>query len=314
MKRLISFILISILPLIILCAKPMDVDFDNPFDPNGDAYNSSLLNWTEYSDMGVQNWSGIASSSDGTKLAAAVDFGYIYTSTGIYISTGSGSDVLSWTEQTDAGMQYWSGIASSSDGTKLAACVNYGYIYTSDDSGATWTERTNSGQHYWTSITSSWYGTKLAACVDYGYIYTSDDSGATWTERTNSGQHYWTSITASSDGTLLIAGTQDGSISISYDSGATWTETGGPVIDGGLSVASSSMGTELAATSTGSGSSAIWTGDGTLSGSGSDILWTEQLGAKRRYWQVIAISGDGTVIAACESGGYIYISTKVSAR
>merc|ERR1711966_316455 len=77
---------------------------------------------------------------------------------------------------------------SSSDGTKLAAVVNYGNIWTSTDSGATWTEITSTGDaKYWYAITSSGDGTKLAATVDDGNIWTSTDSGATWTEITSTG-------------------------------------------------------------------------------------------------------------------------------
>ena len=65
---------------------------------------------------------------------------------------------------------YWQSITSSSDGTKLAVVdsggPDYGYIWTSTDSGATWT-RGGNGQ-YWYSITSSSDGTKLAAVVSGG--------------------------------------------------------------------------------------------------------------------------------------------------
>ncbi|TFJ80363.1 hypothetical protein NSK_008271 [Nannochloropsis salina CCMP1776] len=55
------------------------------------------------------------------KLAAVVDGGYIYT------STNSGA---TWTEQTAAGSRSWSSIASSSDGTNLAAVFNGSSIWT----------------------------------------------------------------------------------------------------------------------------------------------------------------------------------------
>ena len=114
----------------------------------------------------------IASSSNGTKLAAVVwGGGYIYT------STDSGA---TWTQATSAGSRDWISIASSSDGTKLAALGGC-YIYTSTDSGASWTQATNDATRYWMFITSSSDGTKLAAVVYNGYIYTSTDSGATWT-------------------------------------------------------------------------------------------------------------------------------------
>lgn len=91
-----------------------------------------------------------------------------------------------WTQQTTtASIHNWRSIASSSDGTKLAAVS--GYIYTSADSGATWTANTTSGSRNWYSIASSADGTKLAAVVYGGYIYTSADSGVTWAEWTASG-------------------------------------------------------------------------------------------------------------------------------
>jgi len=73
----------------------------------------------------------------------------------------------------------WQSIASSSDGSKLAAVVWDGSLYTSSDSGATWTERTTAGSRDWSSIASSSDGSKLAAAVSGGSIYTSSDSGAT---------------------------------------------------------------------------------------------------------------------------------------
>ena len=118
----------------------------------------------------------------------------------------------------------WISITSSSDGTKLAAVVYGGWIYTSTDSGVNWTERSALG--YWLSITSSSDGTKLAAGANGGYIYTSTDSGATWTERqpTAGVTRQWYSITSSSDGTKLAAGAYGGYIYTSSDSGVSWTE------------------------------------------------------------------------------------------
>ena len=94
----------------------------------------------------------------------------------------------SWTEDTSVGSsQRWSDITSSSDGTKLAAVVYSGNIWTSTDSGATWTEDTSVGSvKDWVRITSSSDGTKLAA-VRYDGIWTSTDSGVTWAEVTSIG-------------------------------------------------------------------------------------------------------------------------------
>jgi hypothetical protein len=121
-------------------------------------------------------------------------------------------------------------MASSSDGTKLAATDYQGYIYTSPDSGVTWNIQNGSGSRNWIEIASSSDGTKLAAVNAGGYIYTSTDSGVTWVERTNSGARNWILITSSSDGNkLAIIGTSDDDyysyIYFSTDAGVTWTNT-----------------------------------------------------------------------------------------
>ena len=82
-----------------------------------------------------------------------------------------------WTEDTSVGItKVWLDITSSSDGTKLAAVVSGGNIWTSTNSGATWTEDTSVGStKNWHGITSSSDGTKLAATVAGGNIWTSTD-------------------------------------------------------------------------------------------------------------------------------------------
>ncbi|MDB5181209.1 MAG: hypothetical protein JWO54_972 [Candidatus Saccharibacteria bacterium] len=91
-----------------------------------------------------------------------------------------------WTQSTAAVMD-WQTIASSTDGTKLAAAVLGGFIYTSTDSGATWIERTAAGSRNWQAIVSSADGTKLAATARSGLVYTSTDSRVTWTAQTTAG-------------------------------------------------------------------------------------------------------------------------------
>jgi len=111
----------------------------------------------------------------------------------------------------------WMYLASSADGTKLAAVVANGLIYVSADSGLTWTARES--VRNWAEITMSADGTKLAATVTGGQIFTSDDSGVTWAARESS--RLWRDITSSADGTLLAALHNGGQIYVSTDSGAT---------------------------------------------------------------------------------------------
>ncbi|MBF0102389.1 MAG: DUF1566 domain-containing protein, partial [Desulfobacterales bacterium] len=227
----------------------------------------------------------------------------------VTFTTASGSQFYTFTKQLDAGKKNWQSIASSWDGTKLAAVESDGFIYTSTDSGGTWT-RTNSGNKAWRSITSSIDGTKLAAVVSGGgYIYTSTDSGVTWIEQTNSGQRDWYSIASSSDGTFLVAVVRGGSIYRSGDSGATWLE----LINAGsrlwYSIASSFDGSKIAAVT--SGPDFIYTS------ANSGINWTPQADAGSREWSSITSSSDGTKLAAGVSGignDYIYTSTNSGAN
>ena len=245
--------------------------------------------WTKQTSLGQNGWSGITSSSDGTKLAACADNNYVYT------STDSG---VTWIQQNSSG--YWSGITSSSDGTKLAAYVYGGYIYTSTDSGATWTKQTGSGVNNWLGITSSSDGTKLAACGIYGYIYTSTDSGATWTEQTSLGSRLWTGITSSLDGTKLAACVNDGYIYTSTDSGNNWTEQTGLGVNNWYKITSSSDGIKLA----------VCTSFGYIyTSSNSGATWTQQIDSGENYWIGITSSSDGTKLAACVGNSYIYTST-----
>jgi hypothetical protein len=62
------------------------------------------------------------------------------------------SGSYTWTDRTASGSRKWNGVASSSDGSKLAAVVYTGNLYTSTDSGATWTAQTAAGSRTWQGI------------------------------------------------------------------------------------------------------------------------------------------------------------------
>jgi photosystem II stability/assembly factor-like uncharacterized protein len=121
----------------------------------------------------LQAWTGIASSADGTKLVAVnlVDTNYPGFAIGqIYTSNNSGTN---WTEvsyQAEPNLN-WASVASSADGTRLAAIgsidfVLPGLIYTSTNSGATW-RLSFAPDGNWASIASSADGTKLVAAATY---------------------------------------------------------------------------------------------------------------------------------------------------
>jgi hypothetical protein len=114
----------------------------------------------------------------------------------------------------------WTGIASSGDGTFLAACVNGGSIWGSTNSGASWVARTTTPQ-IWSCIASSADGGTLVAGVNNGSLYVSYDFGFSWIPTATT--QPWTSVSCSADGSRMIASYGgSGGVYVSQDAGASW--------------------------------------------------------------------------------------------
>lgn len=238
--------------------------------------------WTAHGPQ--DSWLAVASSSDGTTLAACTS-----GSDSIYSSIDSGE---TWTPHGPN--ESWQDIASSADGTKLVAVCEF--VYTSIDSGITWTQQ---GWDFrsWTSVASSADGTKLVACAYNDYIYTSTDSGVSWTARDSIRE--WRSVASSADGLKLVAcagGWPTRNIYTSTDSGVTWTLQGPSLL--WQKLASSADGTKLVAAAGNGGQIHISTDSG--------VTWTPH--GTNENWEAVASSADGTKLAACDSDGYIYTS------
>jgi photosystem II stability/assembly factor-like uncharacterized protein len=108
---------------------------------------------------------------------------------------------VTWTPHGSSVNWKRNGVASSADGTKLAAGNTAGQIYTSGDSGTTWIQHAVSADAL--SVASSADGTKLLAADDGGQIYTSADSGNTWSQPQGITK-YWYASACSADGTKLV--------------------------------------------------------------------------------------------------------------
>jgi len=174
------------------------------------------------------SWSSLASSADGAHLLAAgvvvpgdpfPPYGLIYT------STDSGA---TWTLTSAPTDDSWLSVASSADGSKLAAVGEYWYgfakaipVYTSSNSGTTWTAA-NMPITNCVCVACSADGSKLVAGTDGGPIYTSTDSGATWTP-SNAPSGRWYAVASSADGSKLVAGVNNGGI-------YTWQSTTAPLL------------------------------------------------------------------------------------
>jgi hypothetical protein len=246
----------------------------------------AAIQWTDHSGAGSRYWHAIASSSDGSHLAAGAYYGDIWT------SSDSGA---TWIDRSSTGTHHgWSSIASSSDGSHLAAVSDGGDIWTSSDGGVTWTDRSGAGSRYWTSIASSSDGSHLAAVVNGADIWTSSDGGATWTDRSSAGSRGWYSIASSSDGSHLAAVVAGGDIWTSSNGGATWTDRSSAGNRVWQSITSSSDGSHLAA---GVGGLFVWTS------ANGGANWTKRSGTGGQNWYSIASSSDGSHLAAVANGG-----------
>lgn len=273
---------------------------------------------------------GLASSSDGLKLAAAMGYG------GLYTSVNGGK---SWTK-TSAPIGYtslcirfhWQAIASSSDGTKLVAatgynaqgCGSFGTIYTSSNSGVTWAPVVSPPWPSvlavygkvadFLSITSSSDGSKLAAVAGTDNslsprgIYTSANGGVSWI-KTSAPAVDWRDITSSSDGSKLAAATFSGGIYISTNGGSSWDLTSAPSPKNWGSIASSSDGLRLAASSC---------GDGIYTSTNGGASWTKTSApasncVSYQSWGSITSSSDGTKLVFVGRAG-VYSSADGGVR
>jgi photosystem II stability/assembly factor-like uncharacterized protein len=158
-------------------------------------------NWSP-SDAPATNWTGLASSADGSRMVAVQAGDYLHFNGSIYTSTNAGTNW--WL--TTAPAAEWFSVASSADGSRLAATAFHinslgpGPIYLSTNAGLTWAP-SGAPPEYWNSIASSADGSKLVAAGN-GALYTSADFGATWAA-SSVPYLYWRCATSSADGSKL---------------------------------------------------------------------------------------------------------------
>lgn len=293
---------------------------------------ASAQAWTQTTAPST-NWMAVASSADGSVLAAAARGPSSPYLGPIFVSTNGGSN---WT-QTSAPLNYWSSIASSADGTKLVASATStsyaGPIYTSTNAGISWT-KSGAPLKAWVSVASSADGERLVSAVNSGLIYVSTNSGVDWTPTASSRD--WLAVASSADATKLVAVGNNG-IFTSPDSGVTWTSNSITApYPNWLSVASSVDGTKLVAGMGGNGgwiytrSGANWisnnvpvtgwhsiasSADGSklvagcypaiFTSTNSGAVWVSN-NAPASVWRALASSADGTKLVAVASPGRIY--------
>lgn len=235
----------------------------------------------------VLDWSSVASSANGHRLAAAEWFG------SLWISTDRG---LTWTERLTDANRLWAAIASSADGQRLVAVAYAGHIHTSSDGGATWSAHMTDTQRWWYAVASSADGMRLVAAESDGTLHVSTDGGQTWTARATDVARSWLAVASSADGQRMAAVESTGYVYTSTDGGVTWIQRGASRDWGGI--ASSADGLRLVA---------VGYEDAIYTSTDGGITWTARDSA--RAWLSVASSADGQRLVAVVRGGRIYTST-----
>ena len=200
-------------------------------------------------------------------------------------------------QQTSAPSAQWKDIASSSSGQFLAAVIQFGQIYTSQNYGGTWT-LTNAPSANWFSIASNSSGQYLAAVIQEGEIYTSQNYGGIWTKYDDAPIANWVSIVSDSSGDYLAAVAFNDKIYTSQNHGTTWTGQSNTPNGDWFSIASSSSGQNLAAIS--------YTGKICTSPDGG-LNWAIKFNGSSG-WNNIASSSSGQFLAAVFLQNEIYTS------
>ena len=170
-----------------------------------------------------------------------------------------------------------------------------------------WVEQTSSvSSGRWYGIASSGTGEYLVATTDAtsaGIIYRSEDYGIAWTPIMSGlpSTAEWKAIASSDDGEYIVAAGNDG-VYYSTDGGTDWTQSGVPVPcvgvaispDGAIMLSGSITANSFIYRSINGGS---WSTVGSITG----------------QWKAFAMSDDGTVLAACQKPGLIFVSSNSGA-
>jgi photosystem II stability/assembly factor-like uncharacterized protein len=198
---------------------------------------------------------------------------------------------------------YWSGVASSADGTKLVATaygqvdvINSGVMFVSTNSGVDWTQANTTFDVCW-SVAIANDGSELIAGAMDDPVYISTDSGTTWLASGSTNELFW-SVAASADGSHIVASTfLWGQIFTSANHGETWTVANAPNA-AWQAIASSADGSKLVA---------VIDGGQIYASVDFGKTWTPT-DAPSTNWISVASSADGNRFVAAVKGGGIWVS------
>lgn len=242
---------------------------------------------------GPRNWSAVAVSETGRKIAATVYGG------GIWVSRDYGQ---TWDERRPASNpqgREWVSVAMSAHGGHIAAAERNGYIEVSEDAGLGWTRR-GGPPRAWQSVAMAANGQNLAAVASDGSVWTSDDIGYSWQPRIQ-GDYHWYRVATSADGATVAAADAGGQVWVSRDWGITWTPRfrHGPV----NAIAVSADGQRIAVAVP--WASGLPDGRVHVSHDGGET-WTPQL--HDADWRGLAMTADGGLLLAADNPGRLWTS------
>jgi len=211
-----------------------------------------------------------------------------------------------WNQTTSDATRQWISISQSANGQYQTAVVYGGYLYTSNNYGATWSQNASiSTTQTWKSVSVSANG-QYQTAVNYGAtgtvnnIYRSKDYGVTWSSSIIS--YNTTSVSISATGQYQTFCSLGLRIYTSNDYGATWTLSSG-VTNFWSSVSISATGQYQTAVANNASTGYIYTSNN------YGLTWTQDTSVgSAKLWSSVSISATGQYQTAVISSGLIYTS------
>jgi hypothetical protein len=248
--------------------------------------------WTSNIITRVQNWIGVAISSDGLIQSACYSSG---SSSGVFISSNYGA---TWELYPGSSGYNYTSVAMSNSGSIQLFGVSLGiplvnYLNNNQNN----LETTNLLPGIYTSVAVSGDGSPLIAAVAPNQnIWISNDYGLSWSNNNNSGLNNWTGIALSNDGQIITAVAAGDYIYTSNKSGTIWFQSDAP--QGNWS--------NIAMDSTGQFQSACEMYGYVYTSSNYGKNWTKNVSLGISQWNSIAMSSNGQYIIVSDYCGEIY--------
>ena len=203
----------------------------------------------------------------------------------------------------------WSRACTSSTGQIVYLAIWGKGIAVSSNYGMVFNDTSLVQRRRYSGIACSGNGDRAYA-ISYGdsdNVFASTDYGSTWvTLQAPSKQGKWQSISSSSDGKHVTLAEYGGYLYTSHDYAQTFTVASGAPWTQWQSVSSSDVGTLVAA--------AVETKSGIWISNDFGSTWTRSASApKTPIWRSVAISSDGSFMAACSAGVGNFFSTPMKA-